>query len=529
MAVVVEGANANPGCAATTPARLLGLIALAIVLLLQISCVVLPVRVASGVSGTVVDRSSGKPLSDALVVVRFEGHYDDVLPDRALLGHREGKTDAAGRFSIGAIVRPGLSVWPAYQTEARVVAVLKDGYRCASPRQLGAAGNPVGDGDDVQIRLDATVDSYAQRQTCRPVAAARGDAVEYMAAWRALYPATDSGRDTDRVEINRVLAARSTFGFGQNCRGPVLDLALAPDGRRAAIAVVGADSASVRILELQGSRSEVAVSHEMRSDLDRLAWTKSGDLVLWEPAPISQQLMSPSGFSPGRFEQIWSATGPAKQAPDASRIEPSSALDPMNWTDESDARWMGRSFLLDQSPDPETGLSSDELRVHRDDGSIYTLALPGEPCGTPGRFGRPHYRIAADGRSSLDLRFVEGGCHVVQTDLESGKWTAIDAVDEPGVCSSSRRVPATHFAAALRGYVRDIESIAESSGADPSAAYALRIGPGGTQLDTRDFHGEILTVGVPRFPISTPLRRIEVSVVGSAPRVHATGSELEPL
>ena len=61
-------------------------------------------------------------------------------------------------------------------------------------------------------------------------------------------------------------------------------------------------------------------------------------------------------------------------------------VDPMDWSDEGDARWLGRSFVLNQLPDPQTGLPSDELRVHRDDGSIYTLSLPGEPCGSPGRF-----------------------------------------------------------------------------------------------------------------------------------------------
>ena len=64
----------------------------AVLALLQISCVVLPVRVAPGVSGTVVDRASGKPVAGAPVVVRFDGHYDDILPDREVLGHREART-----------------------------------------------------------------------------------------------------------------------------------------------------------------------------------------------------------------------------------------------------------------------------------------------------------------------------------------------------------------------------------------------------------------------------------------------------
>lgn len=120
----------------------------------------------------------------------------------------------------------------------------------------------------------------------------------------------------------------------------------------------------------------------------------------------------------------------------------------------------------------------------------------------------------------------------MRTDLETGKWTRIDGVDGPGVCSASRRVPATHLSTALRGYVREVESIAANAGADPAAAYALRIEPGGrTQLDTRSFNGEILTIDVPRFPLTTPLRRIEVSILGSVSRVHSASrvQNLEPL
>ncbi len=532
MAAKTDGRVPNGGRAKPIGASSLGLVGLTAALLVQTSCVVLPVRFASGINGRVVDRATGEPLADALVVVRFEGHYDNVLPDRALLGHREGRTDASGRFSIGALVRPGLSVWPAYQADARVIAVIRDGYQCARPSDLRSPRDPsMNSSGEIRIGLDASLDRYAQRQTCRPVPAAKGEAVEYMAAWRALFPDPDSGQSADSSEINRVLAARSAFGFGRNCRGPVLDLALAPDGRRAAFVVAREANAMVQIIELQGSRTATTVA-QMQSALRRLAWTRLGDLVLWDPAPKSQQPTSLSGFSTNRFEQIWPVAGPARSATDAYQVESSSPIDPMNWTDEDDARWLGRSFILNQLPDPQTGLPSDELRIHRDDGSIYTLSLPGEPCGTPGRFGRPHYRIAADGRSSLDLRFVEGGCHVVRTDLENGNWASIDDVDEPGVCSASRRVPATHFSMALRGYVREVESIAANSGADPAAAYALRIEPGGrTQLDSRNFEGEIFTTDIPAFPLTTPLRRIEVSILGSVPHVHSTNNlqALEPL
>ena len=144
MAAKTDGLIPNRSCAEPVGARTLSLVCLTVALLVQTSCIVLPVRFASGVAGRVVDRSTGEPLADALVVVRFDGHYDDLLPDRALLGHREGKTDAAGRFSIGAMVRPGLSVWPAYQTQARVVAVINSlmNHLLISSRWLTQIGRP---------------------------------------------------------------------------------------------------------------------------------------------------------------------------------------------------------------------------------------------------------------------------------------------------------------------------------------------------------------------------------------------------
>ena len=104
------------------------------------SCVVLPVRIGPAVEGQVVDQASGKPLAGAIVVVRFDGRYDDVLPDRDLIGHQEAQTDASGRFQMDRIVRPGFSAWPLFKTEARVVGVMHEGYRCAAPRARACHG-----------------------------------------------------------------------------------------------------------------------------------------------------------------------------------------------------------------------------------------------------------------------------------------------------------------------------------------------------------------------------------------------------
>jgi hypothetical protein len=495
--------------------------------LLQISCVVLPVRVALGISGTVVDQASGKPVEGALVVVRFDGHYDDILPDREVLGHREAKTDARGYFSVGSMIKPGISAWPSFRTEVRVVAVMSDGYRC--PRPL-----PISDSREVRVGLQRALDENDRRDSCRPVPAEKGEAVAYMSAWRELYPDAPTGRDADEVhQLKRLLSARSAFGFGENCEGPALDLALAPDGRRAAFAVSGDPKAEVHVVELRAGQSRLSqvISRDGQSSPQRLAWMKSGDLVLWEPSEDSYQAVSPSVFSSGKFEQIWSTKGPASHAAgygEASKLRSeaeAAVLAPEDLNDEGDSRWRGRSFVLQQRPNPTTGLPQDDLRVYREDATSYTLSLPGEVCGPRGRFGRPQYRITADNRTSLDLRFVNGGCHVVRTDLENGEWSILDGTDRSGVCRAARRVQPTELKTALRGYTRELESAIFESGADPAAAYALRIEPDGTtKLDTRGFSGESMTISVPRFPIDTPLQHIEITTLGGSSNVRGISS-----
>jgi hypothetical protein len=493
--------------------------------------------VAPGVSGTVVDEASGKPVEGALVVVRFDGHYDDILPDREVLGHREATTDALGRFSIGFLIEPGVSAWPTFRTEARVVAVMSDGYRCPRPQR-------VPDSREVRVGIQPSLDENDRRDSCSPVPAEKGEAVAYMAAWRGMYPDVDPDPDVDEVhQLERLLSARSAFGFGENCEGPALDLALAPDGRRAAFEIAGDRQSEIHIVELRASRSQLAqvITRDAQPSARRLAWMSPADLVLWEPSEDSYQAVSPSVFSNGEFERIWSAIGPASHVVD--RAEESEArseetavsvLAPEDLNDEGESRWRGRSFVLRQRPNPGTGLPQDDLRVYREDSTSYTLSLPGEVCGPRGRFGRPQYRIAADGRTSLDLRFVNGGCHVVRTDLETGAWSALDSVDRTGVCRSARRVQPTEFRTALRGYTRELESAIFEAGADPAAAYALRIERDGTtRLDTRGFSGASMTIEVPRFPLDTPLQRIEITTLGGGSTVggisNARGAIAHPI
>jgi hypothetical protein len=480
----------------------------------QLSCAPVPFRVTPGVVGVVVDAVSGDPLSEALVVVQFQGYYDEVLPDRQLLGHGEARTDALGRFRIERRLRSGLSAWPLFKTEARVVGVIREGYRCGGPEQ-------VFQNELVEIALRPALDLADQRESCRPVPARRGEAKAYQEAWRALHPRpqapTEPPEEDDR-QLERLLEARSVFGFGENCEGPVSDLALAPGGRHAAFVVAGPEGAEIRLLELGGGGAGLDLPPVPASRIPprRLAWAGPGELVLWEPASEADRAVSPSIFASGRIEVIWrDSTAPAAPAPDAPRMP----LEPEDLNDEGDALWRGRSFSLRRTLDTNTGLGSDLLRVSAADGSRHTVALPGEACGPRGRFGRPHHRIASDTRTGLDLRFVDGGCHVVGVDLQTGLWSRLDSAAAPAVCRDRRRLPATHLRAALRGYSGEVEDEMARAGADTAAAYSLRIDAGGeTRAETRDFSGAPLAVPVPPFPIATPLRRIDVSVVGASPR-----------
>jgi hypothetical protein len=511
--------------------------------LFQTSCVILPARITSGVEGIVVDAVSGEGIADAIVVVRFDGRFGDVLPDREVLGHREAHTDASGKFRIRPLVRAGLSAWPLYKTDQRIVTVIKDSFRCATPVAIRHKGG-------VKIPLRAALDPQDQRESCRPVPSNRGETEAYMTAWRALFP--DEGEtqnaENDR-QLARLLDARSALGFGENCVGPVTDLALAPDGRRAGYSS-DPEKPEVHLVELAPDRprSPKPVAYDDDSPARRLAWTSAGDLVLWEPSPDAQRAVSPSIFGSDRFEVVWNAPhrrGAAPAAPDfrsgqAATESPRrhTPLEPADLNDEADSRWLGRSFSLKRSLDPDSGLARERLSVVRENGTRYDVPLPGEACGAPGRFGRPHYRIAADTEAGIDLRFVDGGCHAVAIDLETGAWTKLDQSPDDAVCSTTRTIPASSFNTALRSYARDVEKARGAAGADVVAAYALIIAPdGSTHAESRNHMGAAVSADVPNFPLATPLRRINVSLVGTVqtapldppPPPAPVKNDLEPL
>ncbi|MBW2399849.1 MAG: hypothetical protein JRG80_11320, partial [Deltaproteobacteria bacterium] len=211
---------------------------------------------------------------------------------------------------------------------------------------------------------------------------------------------------------------------------------------------------------------------------------------------------------------------------------------PADLNDEADTRWQGRSFEIQRALDPETGLSTETLAVGLPNGTRYEIDLPGEACGASGRFGRPQYRIIENGGTAVDLRFVDGGCHVIAIDLAKGDWHKIDGVGSGSQCNRTRNIPASHLNTALRSYSREVQVARVESGGDPAASYALLIAPNGsTRAETRSYIGEAVSLDVPNFPIHTPLRRINVSLIGGvqtaptapAPVPRTTTLDLNPL
>jgi hypothetical protein len=258
-----------------------------------VSGCVMPVRVGPGLEGTVVDRTTGAGIEGAIVVVSYDGRYGDKLPDREHLGHAETRTGPDGSFRLPRYVRGGLAVWPLFQVETRVATVLHAGHRCAAPLHVEKDG-------PVRIEMVPALDAADQRDSCRPVASRRGEAEAYRTAWRALFPSDAPARDREQErELARTLEARAALGFGQNCTGPIIDLALAPGGERAAFVAAGRRGKEVQLVDLgaQGAAAPRSVGSAADAPPRRLAWTGAGELVLWQPASAADRAISPSVFS----------------------------------------------------------------------------------------------------------------------------------------------------------------------------------------------------------------------------------------
>src|SRR5262249_1637045 len=132
-------------------------------------------------------------------------------------------------------------------------------------------------------------------------------------------------------------------------------------------------------------------------------------------------------------------------------------------------------------------------------------------CGPSGGFGRPQYRITADGDHAVDLRFVDGGCRALWIDLESGAWKRLDASGTARAEGrTERRIPPSPLPVALRGYLRQVEA----SGGHRRRPLALRRDGGGRPgAGPRAPDGRPGEVGVPPFPVRPPLRMIQISNV----------------
>jgi hypothetical protein len=507
----------------------------ALLALAQSACL-LPVRSAPGFEGRVVDQASGEPVEGALVVVRFDGRYGDQLPDREHLGHAETRTGPDGRFELARYTRGGLTFWPMFETEARVVAVLGEGYRCATPIHVRSDR-------EVQIQLTPALDDQDRRQSCRPVASRRGEAESYRIAWQELFPAPETPADREnKRQVARLLRARATMGFGENCQGPVSDLTLAPGGQRTAFIASGQAGPQIQLVELghEGPGAPKIASELGADGGQRLAWNAAGELVLFRPASRAQRMYSASVFAPGRSEVVWSTTPSLPASIDRNaplsrpREDPQRPLEPADLSDEAQTLWLGRSFAIEQEVDPGTGLSADRLVVTRENGGRYEIALPGEACGEP-RYGRPQYRIGAGGRMGIDLRFVDGGCHAVAIDLESGHISRLDRSAEPATCRAQRSIPPAQLQTALRGWSRELDAALASAGADNGASYAIRIAKDGTtRVQARDYAGATVEIAAAPFPITTPLRRIDVTHVaphqgGDRAFPGTAPADLEPL
>jgi hypothetical protein len=425
-----------------------------------------------------------------------------------------------------------VSAWPAVTTEARIVGVMAPGYRCAAPLRVDGS---------VTLQLAAATDEADRRASCRPVAARPDETPRYLAAWRDLYPRDgQAGRMVDERPLTRLLEARRVFGPGENCTGPAVDLALAPDGGRVAVRIDAAGRSAIEVADLAGrARPPARVPIRPESDAGRprrLAWASPDELVLWEPASAIDLGLAPSLIDAGSpAEVVWRTTPPparGEAGPPAARITP---IQPADLNDEEDVRWLGRSFEVVKSPDPVTGLASEILRTYTPRGEEFAIPLPGEACGPGGQYGRPHLRIAADGHTGIDLRHVEGGCRAVAIHLTSGEWRRLDSSRSAGTCAQTRRIPRSQLRSALPGYTSDLEAILEAANGDPETAYLLRIDARGrTTLETRDYLGAPLELVLPPFPIETPLRRIEVTGVanagaGSESRPAPVPANLEPL
>jgi hypothetical protein len=450
-------------------------------------------------------------------VVRFDASYEEAPARFQPLAWRSVRSGPDGRFRAGPALAAGIEAWPWQRTRARVVAALAEGHLCADEQELAADGS-------TRIALATAQSEEERRASCPPLAGWPAGAREYAAAWRDLYAtATFPSATPAERELSRSAAFRRSFGFGANCAGPVLDLSLAPDGSRAALLLARGGEVAVQLVELSAApgASRRSLAQLPAEPLPRLAWTSSGSLSVAAAASGAHTRLPELLAGP---LDAPAAQGPAAQILWRPEMPPASlggettgdlpALEAADRHDEEGLRWAGRSFVDLHEVDAETGLPRDRLQVTDAGGAAFTLALPGEPCGPEGRFGRPQLRVSADGMRGLDLRFVEGACRALVIDLASGEWETLDRESEAGLCAVDRHVPASQLAGALPGYLSELRRLLGDAGLDPAGAFVLDVEAGApTRLEAQAPDGRLRVLAAPPFPLATPLRRIAVGVV----------------
>lgn len=417
-----------------------------------------PRAAPGGLEGEVRSRGSGRPLAGALVLLR--------IPPRRFA---ELRTDAAGRFALDG---SGLRVDGAGGVADRLelVTAYAAGHRCAPSRILES---------NERLRLELEPAGLrAQRASCPAPPPAAG--IRYASVFALLEQAAGSGsgagsgRSPARV-VEEALDPRTLFGFGGNCRGPVLGFAVEPGARRLAYQEAAGPGIAIRLLRL-GARDASAfepLAYASRVPPRRLAWREDGSLWLeaaaaWTGTTGDRRLLPALASGGGRVDASPASTRVAKGAGDEAH----------------------------RAPRPE---------------------LPGQACVMVDteRFA-PAGQVGAGRR--IELRFVGGGCHLVERDPARGSLARLDRAEGRARCRDARRVSAAQLRRALPGYWRRLKVLLETLPAPPREGFALRVEPDGQVfLEARDWLGGERVLEAPSFPVKTPLRRIEVERAARPP------------
>ncbi|NNL86091.1 MAG: hypothetical protein HKP27_10585 [Myxococcales bacterium] len=505
--------------------------------------------------------AGGRPIAGATVVARFDASYDQVLGERQLLGHREVITDAEGRFRIDTFHSAGFSAWPWLEARSSVVGVIHEDYLCTNRAARLADGS-------LRVLLLEATDSRPRIDSCQPVSATPAEAPSYWAAWHRLH-----SLEQERPEklAARGLEARTLFGFGRNCRGPVLDAALSPGGERLARLIERPASAEavkrrIQILELADTGEPVIVyAAPFRFDAlkGHLAWIGSGDLAWVEEGLHLAETRGPEARgaplevprpSSGRLARVLYSAGrnalvalPAAPAPLPSGTRWTSSPEPVDATmdialpgrpetlpasasgtvdapvvageedrhDRAGLRWGERQISRLERLGRHSGMPRATLRVSKPGAATVDARLPGEACGRSGAFRGPEYTISASGNLALDLRYTQGACQIVAVDLRRGAWRTLARAEGTASCQEARDVPPSQFRAAFPDYAAALDRIIEQADLEPNVAFRIVLGPShAARLEIPTSSGRTEILDAPPFPVKTPLREIGVSTLG---------------